>query len=76
MEQRFVSGQDEDSTEQRRNIRAILQAYRSKKLVWYPKLVTYWPNGQQLCEPRPFDWDEFEVINHAHGGHKGFGGKG
>ncbi|OKP08253.1 hypothetical protein PENSUB_5620 [Penicillium subrubescens] len=72
MEQEFVIGQDEDSTEQLPNITANLQAYRSKKLVRYPKLVTYWSNGEQLCEQRPFDWDEFEVLNQAHGGHKGF----
>ncbi|KAK9848996.1 hypothetical protein MYU51_015121 [Penicillium brevicompactum] len=46
-----------------RNINSILEAYRSKKLIWTPGSVTYWSNGVQICEPRAFDWDEFETIN-------------
>jgi hypothetical protein len=72
MEENFVSGKYEDTGEQLPNIRAILQAYRTKKLAWHPNLVTYWSYGQQLCEPRPFDWDEFEVLNQSHGGSMGF----
>lgn len=49
-----------------RNINAILEAYRSKKLIWAPGSVTYWSNGVQICEPRAFDWDEFETINSKH----------
>ncbi|KAJ5366491.1 hypothetical protein N7541_000432 [Penicillium brevicompactum] len=46
-----------------RNINSILEAYRSKKLIWTPGSITYWSNGVQICEPRAFDWDEFETIN-------------
>ncbi|KAJ5263821.1 hypothetical protein N7478_011426 [Penicillium angulare] len=28
--------------------------------------------GKQLSQPRRFDWDEFEALNKAHEGHKGF----
>jgi hypothetical protein len=54
------------------NVDAILRAYRTGQLEWIPDLVTYWSNGKQLCEPRRFDWDEFEVINEANAGHKSF----
>ncbi|KAJ5087444.1 hypothetical protein N7456_011060 [Penicillium angulare] len=47
------------------NVQAILAAYRSKTLDWTPGLVTYWSEGQQLSQPRPFSWDEFEAINDA-----------
>lgn len=53
------------------NIEALLKAYRSRKLRW-TGLVTYWSKGKQLCEPRPFNWDEFEAINRKFDGHKNF----
>lgn len=48
------------------NINAIVEAYRSRKLTWTPGSITYWSNGVQICEPRAFDWDEFETINSEH----------
>ncbi|KAJ5761969.1 uncharacterized protein N7511_005351 [Penicillium nucicola] len=54
------------------NIKAIMEAYRQRQLDWDGMLVTYWSNGDQLCQPRPFDWDEFETINKAHNGKEGF----
>lgn len=48
------------------NINAIVKAYRSRKLTWTPGSITYWSNGVQICEPRAFDWDEFETINAEH----------
>jgi hypothetical protein len=56
-----------DKTHQLPNLQAILQAYLDGKLHWTPGLITYWSNGVKLCEPRPFNWDEFEAINAAHG---------
>ncbi|KAJ5640183.1 uncharacterized protein N7484_008045, partial [Penicillium longicatenatum] len=35
-------------------------------------LVTYWSHGDQLCQPRPFNWEEFDAINDAHEGYVGF----
>lgn len=49
-----------------------MDAYRSKSLPWAIGLVTYWAKGKQLCQPRPFDWDEFEAINTANEDHKSF----
>ncbi|KAJ5691537.1 hypothetical protein N7488_012272 [Penicillium malachiteum] len=57
--------QEKGNTSQLVNVQAILAAYRSKALDWTAGLVTYWSGGQQLCQPRPFSWDEFEVINDA-----------
>lgn len=60
-----------DERDQLSNIEALLEAYRSRKLQW-TGLVTYWSKGEQLCQPRPFNWDEFEAINRKHHGHKNF----
>lgn len=58
--------------EQIPNIDALLEAYRTKKLQWIPGLVTHWSKGKQLSQPRRFDWDEFEALNDANEGDKGF----
>ncbi|KAJ5155282.1 hypothetical protein N7492_008085, partial [Penicillium capsulatum] len=44
------------------NVKALLKAYRKGNLLWNSGLVTYWSKGRQLCQPRRFDWDEFEAI--------------
>lgn len=61
-----------DDLEQLPNIEALLKAYRSSQLEWNVGFVTYWSKGIQICQPRRFDWDEFEAINSRHLGHKGF----
>lgn len=61
-----------DTNKQFKNVKALLKAYRQKKLGWTPGLVTYWSNGEQLCQPRPFNWDEFETISDKHNGREGF----
>lgn len=48
-------------------IMALLDAYNTKKLEWTPGLVTYWQKGRQLCQPRPFDWDEYEAVQRENG---------
>lgn len=53
------------------NLEALLKAYRTRKLQW-TGLITYWSKGKQLCEPRPFNWDEFEAINRKFDGHRAF----
>jgi hypothetical protein len=63
---------DGDKNNQMANIKSILEAYRTKSLPWVTGLVTYWAKGKQLCQPRPFNWDEFEAINAPNGGDKGF----
>ncbi|KAJ5100541.1 hypothetical protein N7456_006593 [Penicillium angulare] len=54
------------------NIRAVIDAYYARKLEWTPGLVTYWSRGKQLCEPRQYNWDEFEAIYKKHNGHESF----
>ncbi|OQE13280.1 hypothetical protein PENFLA_c051G03065 [Penicillium flavigenum] len=54
------------------NVTNIMAAYRLGNLRWTPGLVTYWSKGVQLCQPRPFKWDEFDFINAKHDGVTGF----
>ncbi|KAJ5614298.1 hypothetical protein N7528_007952 [Penicillium herquei] len=64
---------DEDAKyKQRKNVKALIEAYNSGHLEWSPRLVTYWSHGKQLCQPRPFDWDEAFYINKKHEGWEGF----
>jgi hypothetical protein len=70
MEKWFETEQDEYN--QLPNVKALLEAYRSRKLDWYGGLVTYWSHGRQLCEPRPHCWHEFEAINRKHKGWESF----
>ncbi|KAJ5699182.1 hypothetical protein N7493_012090 [Penicillium malachiteum] len=64
---------DEDAQyKQRKNVKALIKTYKSGSLEWNPRLVTYWSHGKQLCQPRPFDWDEFFYINKKHEGWEGF----
>ncbi|KAJ6131832.1 hypothetical protein N7471_007047 [Penicillium samsonianum] len=67
-----VELQSSDNFNQLPNVRALLQAYRGGMLHWNIGLVTYWFEGVQLCQPRPFSWDEFEVLNTHHSGKTGF----
>ncbi|KAJ5699041.1 hypothetical protein N7462_001046 [Penicillium macrosclerotiorum] len=60
-----------DGYEQIPNVRSILTAYQSGELDW-TGLVTYWSHGNQISQPRPFDWDEFEAINKKYEGSKSF----
>lgn len=60
-----------DEFDQSANVEALIKAYRSGQLEW-TGLVTYWSKGVQLCQPRPFDWDEFEAINRKHKGSSAF----
>jgi hypothetical protein len=61
-----------DDDEQIPNVDAIMNAYTRGDLEWHAGLVTYWSNGEQLCQPRPFKWDEFQAIGAKHKDHIGF----
>ncbi|KAJ5107844.1 hypothetical protein N7456_004519 [Penicillium angulare] len=63
--------QEHDKYEQLPNIRAIMEAYKERRL-HFNGLVTYWSEGQQVSQPRPFDWDEFVAIKAHFSGQKGF----
>ncbi|KAJ5171983.1 hypothetical protein N7492_004576, partial [Penicillium capsulatum] len=67
----------EDPRRQRRkrqleNIKAVIKAYEDGSLDWRQGFVTYWSKGKQLCQPRPFHWDEFEAIYDKYDGHNSF----
>ncbi|KAJ5580258.1 uncharacterized protein N7459_006243 [Penicillium hispanicum] len=53
------------------NIDAVLDAYRSGTL-GVTGLCTYWSDGKPLCQPRLFDWDEFEGIYDKYDGSTSF----
>ena len=54
------------------NIAALINAYRTRQLDWHPGLVTYWSNGIQICQPRPFHYQECLQVNQLYNGHTGF----
>ncbi|KAJ5817365.1 hypothetical protein N7447_009598 [Penicillium robsamsonii] len=54
------------------NVTSLIAAYRSGQLRWNDGLVTYWSKGVQLCQPRPFKWNEYKLISDEHHGQKGF----
>ncbi|KAJ5521045.1 hypothetical protein N7463_001498 [Penicillium fimorum] len=54
------------------NVTNLIETYRSGQLKWNDGLVTYWAKGVQLCQPRPFKWNEYELISDQHHGQKGF----
>ncbi|KAJ5370171.1 uncharacterized protein N7496_006263 [Penicillium cataractarum] len=70
--QTAISKPENDPLSEKKNVTAIINAYRKGTLEWISGLVTYWSDGKQLCEPRPFDWDEFDAMNKAYSGHKAF----
>ncbi|KAJ5719686.1 hypothetical protein N7493_007264 [Penicillium malachiteum] len=62
-----------DPYESLSNVRAIIKAYREHKLEWTPGKVTYWSHGRRITEePEVFDFEDFEVLNRAFEGYKGF----
>ncbi|KAJ5715173.1 uncharacterized protein N7483_012354 [Penicillium malachiteum] len=55
------------------NVRAIIKAYREHTLEWTPGKVTYWTHGTRINkEPEIFDFEDFEALNYALKGYKGF----
>lgn len=66
-----VELQQSDPYDQLLNVQALLSAYREKRLNWNEGLVTYWFLGEKLCEPRPFKWDECEILSAQHVVRKG-----
>ncbi|KAJ5092982.1 hypothetical protein N7456_008843 [Penicillium angulare] len=49
---------DKDQPKQLKNVKAIIDAYKSKALSWNQGLVTYWINGVQRSQPRPLNFEE------------------
>lgn len=62
-----------DVWEELPNVKAIIKAYRSKKLKWSKNSeATYWFQGKQLCEPKKWNWSDIIKINQEVNGSKGF----
>lgn len=64
--------QDGDKYQQLVNVTAVENAYRSGTLDRTPGLVVYFSKGKQLCQPRPFVWEEFEALNKKYHGESSF----
>lgn len=61
-----------DKSKLRGNVKAVIDAYKAKKLKWTPGLVTYWSKGVQVSEPRPWDIEENATIAMHFGGNEDF----
>ena len=56
----FTDGNDR--FDQLSNVGAIIAEYKAGNLGWNEGLVTYWKDGTQLCQPRPYAADECDII--------------
>lgn len=52
------------------SITNVISAYRSGSLGWCHGFVTYWHNGAQICQPRPFRWNEFHYLYDKYNGNE------
>lgn len=65
--QEWLEDPKNDEPKQLGNVKALIDAYRSKNLTWNEGLVTYWINGVQRSQPRPFQLEEFWYLGREHG---------
>ncbi|KAJ5443003.1 hypothetical protein N7445_004754 [Penicillium cf. griseofulvum] len=63
--------QAEDKDDNLSNVKAIIAAYRSKKLDWDGKSVTYWSKGGLINGPKKLDMKELYALSGQYGP-KGF----
>ncbi|KGO77031.1 hypothetical protein PITC_005560 [Penicillium italicum] len=59
-------GQDNGNTS---NVLAIMDAYRSGKLVWDETTVTYWVHGEMVAGPKKMVMEEFLALSQERGPH-------
>ncbi|KAK4867624.1 hypothetical protein LT330_001134 [Penicillium expansum] len=59
-------GQDNGNTS---NVLAIMDAYRSRRLVWDENKVTYWVHGKMVAGPKKMDMEEFLTLSQELGPH-------
>jgi hypothetical protein len=57
----------DDEFEMFPNVEAIINAYRSESLKWIPFLITYWHNGSQISQLRPFRLKEHDHLSNHFG---------
>ncbi|KAJ5180205.1 hypothetical protein N7492_003415 [Penicillium capsulatum] len=62
---------DGDPVEELPNVRALIEAYRSKELV-FDGGVTYWSGGEKVGEAKTFELKDFWRLNKGNTGEKGF----
>jgi hypothetical protein len=61
-----------DTDEQLSNVRALLKAYRERRLGWKQGTVTYWSNGVQLNKPTIFNQELHEKMQQENDPTKSF----
>ncbi|KAJ5362445.1 hypothetical protein N7541_003289 [Penicillium brevicompactum] len=63
--------EEEDKEENISNVKAIMDAYRSKRLSFTAGLVTFWSHGKLVSGPKKLNMEEFYALHAKHGA-KGF----
>ncbi|KAJ5154015.1 uncharacterized protein N7500_009454 [Penicillium coprophilum] len=64
-------GDGDDNEDDLSNVKAIMTAYRSRKLTWDRDSVTYWSNGKLIAGPQKLNMQELYALSAKHGP-KGF----
>jgi hypothetical protein len=62
--QKSIEEKGEDPWRQLVNVKSLIKSYRSGDLIWNDGLVTYWSDGECICDgPMKFDWDDVDRYN-------------
>lgn len=56
----YCEGNDE--YDQLSNVGSLIAEYKAGNLKWNDGLVTYWKDGNQLCQPRPYKAAECDCL--------------
>ncbi|KAJ5813132.1 hypothetical protein N7447_010155 [Penicillium robsamsonii] len=59
--------EDEDEDNNLSNVRALMTAYRSGKLIWDRESVSYWSNGGLIAGPKKLNIQELYSLSAKHG---------
>lgn len=59
--------EEDDKEENISNVKAIIEAYRSKKLNFTAGLVTFWSHGKLVSGPKKLNMEEFYALHAKHG---------
>ncbi|KAJ5747950.1 uncharacterized protein N7511_009646 [Penicillium nucicola] len=70
MEDFFTENGDEDG--QLANVRAIINAYKNKEIMFVRGMMSYWSKGEQVGAPEPWDHTRHEAITAQYGSHREF----
>ncbi|OQE34566.1 hypothetical protein PENCOP_c017G02281 [Penicillium coprophilum] len=60
-------GDGDDNEDDLSNVKAIMTAYRSRKLTWDKDSVSYWSNGKLITGPQKLNMQELYSLSAKHG---------